>query len=532
MRSSIQMHLVIVMTLLGMLFAPAGINAQPSDRGSGATQVYLPLIFSDEAAVPTEEEVVENFDEAETIDLAGIAPLEEQSIQAAATTTQKLAIPAYFYPEGANLTFWDRLAGSDDRVGIVILNPNDGPGSAPEANYVSQASRLRGRVTLLGYVDTKSGRANKSLSQIQQEINHYYSWYPVDGIYFDNVPATDCTKAPTYRGLYDDVQAKGGAAQVALGFGADFSQCMFDQVGPKVIGVNFNDSYTDYQRWQPEAWTTSYPANRFWHFVSAVTQTNLAQAVNLSKQRNVNWIYITDDKGNNPWDTLPNDSYWQEELRLISGDDSGSTVRVFPIPGNIIRTTDPKYFEIGGYVYVNGAPVAGATVTIRDSRGKTLVARTEAQEEELPPYYLQSLATLGIKKGSTILITATFGGQTTPEIRYKLEPGLQQLDLLLSGSGTFTKPIATVNYRSLFETFYTDENLVLKGSGQDTDSTNQIKAYRWTVNGIAVKGSKPIIKINGEKSTPGSYTITFSVQDNEGEWSAPVLLTYTLEAAE
>ena len=31
--------------------------------------------------------------------------------------------------------------------------------------------------------------------------------------------------------------------------------------------------------------------------------------------RRLGWIYITDDKGTNPWDQLP--SYWEEEVKEL-----------------------------------------------------------------------------------------------------------------------------------------------------------------------------------------------------------------------
>jgi len=519
------MYLVFIMTLFGLQLASTSTSAQPADQGD-ITPVYLPLIFGGEATLITEEAVAENLEEAVALELAHIAPLEEQAIQAAATTTQKLAVPAYFYPEGANLSFWDRLATSDDKLGIVILNPDDGPGNAAEPNYVTQANRLRGRVTILGYVDTKSGQANKSVNQIQQEINNYYSWYPVNGIYLDNVAATNCANTATYRALYDYIQAKGGAAQVALGFGTDFSQCMFDQVGPKVIGVNFNDTYAAYQNWQPEAWTATYPANRFWHFVNGVSQANLAGVVNRSKQRNVNWIYITDDKGKNPWDTLPNPTYWQEAIRLISNEGNGNPVRVYPIPGNIIRTTDDlSRFQIGGYVYLDGVPVAGARVTIAAKGTETISYVTAGGDQATHPYYLTPTSPAGLKPGSTIRITVSYGQKTLPTQSYKILPGMQQLDFVIPGTGNYSAPIATISYRSHLDSFAATETLVLSGSGQGSIQSSKVKKYKWWVNDEPISSSRTI-RLVGKSMRPGTYKISLQVEDQHGMPSAPVEIIY------
>ena len=39
-------------------------------------------------------------------------------------------------------------------------------------------------------------------------------------------------------------------------------------------------------------------------------------AVSLAASRNVGYIYVTNDSGANPWDTLP--SYWNAEVAAVS----------------------------------------------------------------------------------------------------------------------------------------------------------------------------------------------------------------------
>jgi hypothetical protein len=118
-----------------------------------------------------------------------------------------------------------------------------------------------------------------------------------------------------------------------------------------VIAVNFNDTYAAYQRWQPDELANSYPATRIWHHVYGTTRANLANAVNLSKQRNAGWIYMTDDVDPNPWNTLPNDAYWGDELQLA--ENGGNEKRIIPLPGNIVRVSPKnccaKQFRKSGY---------------------------------------------------------------------------------------------------------------------------------------------------------------------------------------
>jgi len=54
---------------------------------------------------------------------------------AGAAAAQSIAVPAYFYA-GGNPNYWTQI----DQAGqgaLAVLNPNSGPGSAPDPNYVS-----------------------------------------------------------------------------------------------------------------------------------------------------------------------------------------------------------------------------------------------------------------------------------------------------------------------------------------------------------------------------------------------------------
>lgn len=50
----------------------------------------------------------------------------------------------------------------------------------------------------------------RGLTAIKAEIDKYYQWYGVDGIFFDEVYYADCAKVSYYQNLYNHVKAKGG----------------------------------------------------------------------------------------------------------------------------------------------------------------------------------------------------------------------------------------------------------------------------------------------------------------------------------
>lgn len=98
-----------------------------------------------------------------------------------------ILIPAYFYPSwwdpGVNL--WDDLAAAASQVPLIaIMNPNSGPGGGSNADYTREVDALRlagGRV--IGYVHTSYGA--RPVDEVLSEVDAYYAWYNVDGIYFD-----------------------------------------------------------------------------------------------------------------------------------------------------------------------------------------------------------------------------------------------------------------------------------------------------------------------------------------------------------
>jgi hypothetical protein len=67
----------------------------------------------------------------------------------------KALVPLYMEPDAG----WYRVAAVASRISvIVILNPDNGPGTSPSADYMESIEELReAGVTVLGYVSTDYG---------------------------------------------------------------------------------------------------------------------------------------------------------------------------------------------------------------------------------------------------------------------------------------------------------------------------------------------------------------------------------------
>ena len=80
---------------------------------------------------------------------------------------------------------------------------------------------------------------------------------------------------------------------------------------------------TGYSNHVVDAWATNHLARHFCHLPYAVpSASTMTNYVNLAAARNMGWLYVTDDSGANPWDTLP--TYWTNEVNYIQSLNSRS----------------------------------------------------------------------------------------------------------------------------------------------------------------------------------------------------------------
>jgi hypothetical protein len=72
--------------------------------------------------------------------------------------------------------------------------------------------------------------------------------------------------------------------------------------------ANYRDNYVDF------AWVHKYPPDRFWHIVYGMAANQLQAALELAKQRNAGWLYLTQETGN-PYASPP--QYWAAENAAV-----------------------------------------------------------------------------------------------------------------------------------------------------------------------------------------------------------------------
>jgi hypothetical protein len=236
--------------------------------------------------------------------------------------SQLVAVPSYIYPDlGEADSQWTKLMDGFPTVGLVIINPDNGPGASLNDDYAALVDAIRDRdrdVIVLGYVYTDYGARPTSegtpdVPSIEDDIDDYYDWYGVDGIFFDEAFSDDCSKEPYYREIYNYVKDMGEEDTVVINPGVRTEECYASTAD---IIVTFEGTYASYIAAEPltdEDWESGEDARKFWHLVHATAADDMPNAIQLSKQRNAGWVYVTPDEMPNPWDDLPPEPYWSDE---------------------------------------------------------------------------------------------------------------------------------------------------------------------------------------------------------------------------
>jgi hypothetical protein len=244
--------------------------------------------------------------------LAAIVSIALISTACTGTVDRSLAVPSYFKPG----PLWTRMEEAYPTVRTCIINPVNGLGNAVKSAYADQVRKSQAaHLGVLGYVSTQYG--SRSIGAVESEIDGYYSWYGVDGIFLDEV-RTDCRYAQTYyMELYRYVKRKGDKGTVVLNPGMPTGECYMEVAD---IIVTFEGPYDKYANdYAAPSWVSKYRSQRFWHLVhSTPTIRKMETAIRLSTKRGSGWVYVTPSAPPNPWDTLPPDTYWSRELSAVS----------------------------------------------------------------------------------------------------------------------------------------------------------------------------------------------------------------------
>jgi hypothetical protein len=247
---------------------------------------------------------------------AASAPFEAQTARAAPPPRLRVLVPAYFYPFPGSP--WDRLTLASERhPGLIwaIGNPASGPGASPDPTYVTTFQNFQSRHgRLLGYVTSSYG--TKPLAALGPEIDLWFQWYGVDGVFVDEMDNTPGAHEAYYNALYDSVLAAHPGALVVSNPGTSTSLDYLDGAFGRCTDVVcvFENS-TPFASWSADPWMLARPRREFYALPYATSAAEWTARVDHAFQQRIGWFYTTDDVLPNPWDTLP--SYFEAMVAYI-----------------------------------------------------------------------------------------------------------------------------------------------------------------------------------------------------------------------
>lgn len=233
---------------------------------------------------------------------------------AATAACPRIIVPAYFDPGPE----WDRVIAAAPVVEYVIVNPNSGPGDAPdpEIQRVVREAQAAG-IKVLGYVFTDL--ANEDPDEVKAEIRAYQEWYGVDGVHLDGVH-NEAWAIPYYADIAEVIRAGGrpgqpggdalpGVVMINPGYVPDEGFMaiadiveVYEYYYDKYPGQHFPD------------WLATYPADRFAHVVrdAPATLEALETTLALARERNAGYVYVTDQIDPTEYRELP--GFWDEQV--------------------------------------------------------------------------------------------------------------------------------------------------------------------------------------------------------------------------
>jgi len=210
---------------------------------------------------------------------------------ATCTSQVKVMVPLYVYPGAA----WDAVAAGASSVStLAIINPNSGPASSPDSNYVTYMQKLNDAgVEMVGYVYT--GYGTRDISAVQADINTYATQYPLlKGIFLDE-GAADVSMVSYYQTLYDYILSMPGWTHDIINPG----------MIPDVSYLAASTQIVSFENYGTEVATATVPSfatcsnkDQFVAIVHTVTADSMSSIIDsLISLDYLGYIYVTDGVG-------------------------------------------------------------------------------------------------------------------------------------------------------------------------------------------------------------------------------------------
>lgn len=248
----------------------------------------------------------------------------------------RLLVPAYFYPAGDGLKEWDELFAAHDPVKgieiVPIFNLDSGvPGDTANEEYRKIAKRAAAKkMHLLAYVSSKYGKA--PIATVKQNIANYWKHYPELGGFFIDEQSSQAKDVPYYAEIREYVMAitkwketddAPGQPRLVGNPGVPCAQEYLLKDRKRIMDVvvvfesedsgNTKDRVAAFKTYTNPVWAKTFAPERF---AALVYDCDTLRHMKRAKEQKIGYFYVTDAKGNNPWNRLP--SYWAKEIAELT----------------------------------------------------------------------------------------------------------------------------------------------------------------------------------------------------------------------
>jgi hypothetical protein len=215
-------------------------------------------------------------------------------------------LPLYVYPtdwkDNSELT---ALINATDGQLISIINPNNGPGNSQNSDYVDGIDYLSSKDTkIIAYIYTSYGSRDKQ--EIYDDIDAYVDFYGTDkltGIFFDEVSLNNDDNK-TYIKDISNYAKDQNLSYITLNPGTTVEQSIVDENYYDLI-VTYENPYDDYQNFTNPLKSSAKTKQSLLVYEYPDLDT-YKDEIKKAKDMKFDYIYLTIDTSDNPWDSVFN----------------------------------------------------------------------------------------------------------------------------------------------------------------------------------------------------------------------------------
>lgn len=304
-------------------------------------------------------------------------------LRPASAADLRILVPLYAYPSwyAPAAYVWDDVAAAAARVPVTaIVNPDSGPGGGPpNSDYAHGLAELRAAgVALLGYVAT--GYGARPAADVKADIDLYDAYFDVAGIFLDEADNTTNGLA-YYADLHAYIHSRSNLHDVVLNPGIGTAEEYFS--APAADAAVIYEVGAGWSNHVVAAYVSNHPPGRFAVLLYDIAgESAMRAAVDLAVRRGIGQVYVTDDAGANPWDTLP--AYWSNlvdyvaawrDLGLALSFTNGTELNLRLLPGRPYQIRHASDLLAGDWQDLTNGVAAAARLSLPDPGAPAAPAR-------------------------------------------------------------------------------------------------------------------------------------------------------------